>query len=102
MSTRLITSTRSRPSRTRDLTEESLLQWLGLTKRGSIPDASPSASSTQLSAEFQLIELLIPADLAGRRLDAALARLMPAQSRTRIKGWIESGAVQVAGRPARP
>jgi 23S rRNA pseudouridine1911/1915/1917 synthase len=55
-----------------------------------------------LSAEFQLVELLIPADLAGQRLDAALARLMPAQSRTRIKGWIESGAVQVAGHPARP
>jgi 23S rRNA pseudouridine1911/1915/1917 synthase len=55
-----------------------------------------------MSAEFQLVELLIPADLAGQRLDAALARLLPAQSRTRIKGWIESGAVQVAGHPARP
>jgi 23S rRNA pseudouridine1911/1915/1917 synthase len=55
-----------------------------------------------MSAEFQLVELLIPADLAGQRLDAALARLLPAQSRTRIKGWIESGAVQVAGQPARP
>jgi 23S rRNA pseudouridine1911/1915/1917 synthase len=55
-----------------------------------------------MSAEFQLVELLIPADLAGQRLDAALARLLPAQSRTRIKGWIESGAVQVAGRTARP
>jgi 23S rRNA pseudouridine1911/1915/1917 synthase len=55
-----------------------------------------------MSAEFQLVELLIPADLAGQRLDAALARLLPAQSRTRIKGWIESGAVQVAGHPAKP
>jgi 23S rRNA pseudouridine1911/1915/1917 synthase len=55
-----------------------------------------------MSAEFQLVELLIPADLAGQRLDAALARLLPAQSRTRIKGWIESGAVQVTGRAARP
>ncbi len=55
-----------------------------------------------MSAEFQLIELLIPADLAGQRLDAALAKLLPAQSRTRIKGWIESGAVRVAGRTARP
>jgi 23S rRNA pseudouridine1911/1915/1917 synthase len=55
-----------------------------------------------MSAEFQLVELLIPAELAGQRLDAALARLLPAQSRTRIKGWIESGAVRVAGHPASP
>jgi 23S rRNA pseudouridine1911/1915/1917 synthase len=55
-----------------------------------------------MSAEFQLVELKIPAEMAGARLDATLARLLPAQSRTRIKGWIESGAVQVAGRPARP
>ena len=55
-----------------------------------------------MSAEFQLVELKIPAEMAGARLDATLARLMPAQSRTRIKGWIESGAVKVAGRSARP
>jgi len=55
-----------------------------------------------MSAEFQLVELKIPAEMAGARLDATLARLLPAQSRTRIKGWIESGAVLVAGRPARP
>jgi 23S rRNA pseudouridine1911/1915/1917 synthase len=55
-----------------------------------------------MSAEFQLVELKIPAEMAGARLDATLARLLPAQSRTRIKGWIESGAVRVAGRLARP
>jgi 23S rRNA pseudouridine1911/1915/1917 synthase len=55
-----------------------------------------------MSAEFQLVELKIPAEMAGARLDATLAQLLPAQSRTRIKGWIESGAVQVAGRSARP
>ena len=55
-----------------------------------------------MSAEFQLVELKIPVEMAGARLDATLARLLPAQSRTRIKGWIESGAVQVAGKPARP
>ena len=55
-----------------------------------------------MSAEFQLVELKIPAEMAGARLDATLAQLLPAQSRTRIKGWIESGAVQVAGKSARP
>ena len=37
----------------------------------------------------------IPPELAGQRLDSALARLLPEHSRTRIKGWIEDGAVQV-------
>ncbi len=55
-----------------------------------------------MSAEFQFVEFKIPAEMAGARLDATLARLMPAQSRTRIKGWIESGAVQVSGKAARP
>ena len=55
-----------------------------------------------MSAEFQVVELRIPAEMAGERLDLALARLMPAQSRTRIKGWIESGAVMVARHRARP
>jgi 23S rRNA pseudouridine1911/1915/1917 synthase len=48
-----------------------------------------------MTAEFQVIDLTIPPELAGQRLDSALARLMPEHSRTRIKGWIEAGAVQV-------
>ena len=55
-----------------------------------------------MTAEFQRVELRIPAEMAGERLDVVLARLLPAQSRTRIKGWIESGAVQVAKAAARP
>jgi 23S rRNA pseudouridine1911/1915/1917 synthase len=50
--------------------------------------------------EFQSIELEIPKELAGMRLDTALARLLPQHSRTRIKGWIEAGGVLV-GRHAR-
>jgi len=50
-----------------------------------------------MSAEFQVIDLKIPAELAGKRLDSALARLLPQHSRTRIKGWIEGGAVLVGG-----
>ena len=55
-----------------------------------------------MSAEFQSIDLLIPEELAGKRLDAALARLMPEHSRTRIKAWIDAGQVQVGRRACRP
>lgn len=55
-----------------------------------------------MTAEFQVIDLQIPPELAGYRLDRALARLMPAHSRTRIKGWIEAGAVKVERRACKP
>src|ERR1700680_1609566 len=74
----------------------------GCRKRGSIPDASPLASSAIMTTEFQVIDLTIPPELAGQRLDSALARVMPQHSRTRIKGWIEAGAVQVNGRACKP
>jgi 23S rRNA pseudouridine1911/1915/1917 synthase len=48
-----------------------------------------------MNTEFQVIDLKIPPELAGQRLDSALARLMTEHSRTRIKGWIEAGAVTV-------
>jgi len=48
-----------------------------------------------MTTEFQVTDLTIPPELAGQRLDSALARLMPEHSRTRIKGWIEAGAVKV-------
>jgi 23S rRNA pseudouridine1911/1915/1917 synthase len=40
----------------------------------------------------------LPPDLAGLRLDQALARALPQYSRARLQGWIEAGAVQVDGR----
>jgi 23S rRNA pseudouridine1911/1915/1917 synthase len=55
-----------------------------------------------MSAEFQVIELKIPQELAGLRLDAALSRLMPEHSRTRIKGWIDAGQVQVGKLKCKP
>jgi 23S rRNA pseudouridine1911/1915/1917 synthase len=55
-----------------------------------------------MTPEFHVIDLEIPPELAGERLDSALARLMPAHSRTRIKGWIEAGAVQVDRRACKP
>ena len=44
----------------------------------------------------------IPADAAGQRLDQALAQLLPDYSRSRLKGWIESGEIRVDGDVRRP
>jgi 23S rRNA pseudouridine1911/1915/1917 synthase len=55
-----------------------------------------------MNAEFQVIDLQIPEELAGQRLDSALARLMPDHSRTRIKGWIEADQVLLGGLPCKP
>ncbi|HEX9771819.1 MAG TPA: 23S rRNA pseudouridine(1911/1915/1917) synthase RluD [Steroidobacteraceae bacterium] len=46
--------------------------------------------------------LKIPEESAGQRLDQALAALLPDYSRSRLKGWIESGEVQVDGAVRRP
>jgi 23S rRNA pseudouridine1911/1915/1917 synthase len=42
--------------------------------------------------------LSIPAELAGRRLDQAAAALLPEFSRSRLRGWIDDGALTLGGR----
>lgn len=44
-----------------------------------------------------LIDKIIPADLAGKRLDQALALLCPEYSRSQIQHWIKAGFVQMNG-----
>lgn len=44
----------------------------------------------------------IPAELAGKRLDQALALIFPAYSRSRLKAWIDQGQVLVNGLSQRP
>ena len=46
--------------------------------------------------------VVIPAELAGVRLDQALSRLFPAYSRTRLQAWIEAGRVTVDDAGAEP
>jgi len=46
--------------------------------------------------------LTIPDERAGQRLDQALAALLPDYSRSRLKGWIESGEIRVNGAMRRP
>ena len=53
------------------------------------------------SADYnEVAELSIPPDLAGLRLDAALARLFPEHSRSRLQGWLKDGQIRLDGAPA--
>jgi 23S rRNA pseudouridine1911/1915/1917 synthase len=45
--------------------------------------------------------LSVPSELAGRRLDQAVAELLPEYSRTRLRAWIDAGALTVGGREAK-
>ncbi|MDH3374058.1 MAG: 23S rRNA pseudouridine(1911/1915/1917) synthase RluD [Gammaproteobacteria bacterium] len=44
----------------------------------------------------------IPIELAGQRLDQALAKLFPEYSRSRLKAWLLDGAISVDGVSPRP
>jgi 23S rRNA pseudouridine1911/1915/1917 synthase len=46
--------------------------------------------------------LSIPSSLAGVRLDQAAATLLPEFSRSRLRVWIDAGALTVGGREAKP
>jgi len=47
-------------------------------------------------------EAEVPLAAAGRRFDQALAGMFPDYSRSRLSGWIKSGAVTLDGAPAPP
>jgi len=53
-----------------------------------------------MNAEKQIVA--IPAELAGLRLDQALARMFPEYSRSRLKEWLLGGAIVVDGGPKKP
>ena len=53
-----------------------------------------------MNSEKQI--LTIPEELAGLRLDQALARMFPDYSRSRLKEWLLAGAIKVEGGPKRP
>jgi 23S rRNA pseudouridine1911/1915/1917 synthase len=65
---------------------------------GRVKYSGPSPIRTnRLTPKFQTHRFDLPVDFAGRRLDQALAQLLPQYSRTRIQRWIEDGAVRVNG-----
>lgn len=44
----------------------------------------------------------IPAECAGWRLDAALAKLIPEHSRSRLQGWLKQGLIRLDGSEVEP
>ncbi|MDO4998600.1 MAG: 23S rRNA pseudouridine(1911/1915/1917) synthase RluD [Neisseria sp.] len=48
------------------------------------------------------VNLTVPIEMAGLRLDAALAKLLPDYSRSRLSDWIKNEKVQVNGQTAKP
>ncbi len=50
----------------------------------------------------KFLHCYIPGACAGKRLDQALAKLLPDYSRARLQKWIRSGCIQVDGRAMRP
>ena len=55
------------------------------------------SSENRITASF-----VVPPDLSDRRLDQAAAELMPEHSRSRLQGWIKSGALTVNGENRKP
>jgi len=55
------------------------------------------SSDNRITASF-----VISSELSDQRLDQAAARLMPEHSRSRLQGWIKSGALTVNSKGYRP
>jgi 23S rRNA pseudouridine1911/1915/1917 synthase len=64
--------------------------------------ANPPPPTAAAPEEFRSHAFTLPAEATGLRFDQALARALPQYSRARLRGWIESGAVHIEGRPLRP
>ncbi len=69
--------------------------------KGSIANPQSALRTGSPGAEFRTHSLALPAELAGLRLDQALARALPQYSRARLQGWLEAGAIEVDGRRLR-
>lgn len=48
------------------------------------------------------INIIIPDEMSGKRLDQALAELLPEHSRARLQGWIRDDYVQIDKKSMRP
>jgi hypothetical protein len=48
------------------------------------------------------INIIIPDEMSGKRLDQALAELLPEHSRARLQGWIHDDYVQIDKKSMRP
>jgi 23S rRNA pseudouridine1911/1915/1917 synthase len=71
------------------------------TSARSIANPAGGLPTAESPREFRTHALILPPETAGLRFDQALSRALPQYSRARLQAWIESGAVQVDGRPLR-
>ncbi len=60
-------------------------------------DGGDYSSGDDAVGTAQVLQLTIPASAAPRRLDAALAALLPQYSRSRLQAWLKQGAITVDG-----
>jgi len=70
---------------------------MGAVNLRSIP--ATCDNHTMNETTVQTLHATVPEELAGRRLDQALAALFPQYSRSRLKGWILAGLVKVNDTP---
>jgi 23S rRNA pseudouridine1911/1915/1917 synthase len=59
---------------------------------------TPDSNPIDYIDDEDFISLEIPLEMAGERLDKALAVSLPDYSRNRLKTWVEAGAVMVDGK----
>ncbi|WP_026596177.1 23S rRNA pseudouridine(1911/1915/1917) synthase RluD [Methylohalobius crimeensis] len=55
-----------------------------------------------MTTRTSLLSRTVPEDMAGLRLDQALAQLFPDYSRSRLQQWVKQGRVKVDGEALRP
>src|SRR5258708_13467503 len=73
-----------------------------VTLRVMINSVSRSANYTAPQPDGRALRLTIPAAMAGLRLDQALAKLLPQESRSRLAKLIEGGKERVDGGQTAP
>src|SRR5260221_12469030 len=69
-----------------------------VTLRVMINSVSRSANYTAPQAESRALRLTVPAAMAGLRPDQALAKLLPAEARSRLAERTEKGKGRVPGK----
>ena len=64
-------------------------------------DIEAEADGSGLATQ-EAVERKVPPDLAGLRIDLALARMFPDWSRSRLQAWVEAGRVSINAQPVLP
>ena len=65
-----------------------------------VPQSNPADYSSGQGAAISAS--VIPPECAGLRIDAALAKVFPEHSRSRLQGWLKEGRIRIDDGPADP